>query len=73
MKLQLCGAKVVCPWSSACCHGEKVVISRDTLCHSSFVCLLRFRFWRISLNCIMPTGVRQKALLALRMAFTKSS
>lgn len=50
-----------------------MVISRETRCHSSLVCLLRLRFCRMSLNCIMPMGVRQKALRALRMAFTKSS
>lgn len=37
------------------------------------VCLLGLRFCRMSLNCIMPMGVRQKALRALRIAFTKSS
>lgn len=54
-------------------HGEKVAISRLILCHSSLVCFPLFRFCRTSLNCIIPTGVRQKAPRALRMMFTKSS
>lgn len=54
-------------------QGEKVAISREIRCHSSLVCLPRFRFCSTSLNCIMPTGVRQKAPRALRMMFTKSS
>lgn len=58
-----------CPHS----HGEKVAISREIRCHSSLVCLPLFRFCSTSLNCIMPTGVRQKAPRALRMMLTKSS
>lgn len=54
-------------------QGEKVAISREILCHSSLVCFPLFRFCSTSLNCIIPTGVRQKALRALRMIFTKSS
>lgn len=50
-----------------------MAISREILCHSSLVCLPLFRFCRTSLNCIIPTGVRQKALRALRMMLTKSS
>lgn len=54
-------------------QGEKVAISREILCHSSLVCFPLFRFCSTSLNCIIPTGVRQKALRALRMMLTKSS
>lgn len=54
-------------------QGENVAISREMRCHSSLVCLPLFRFCSTSLNCIMPTGVKQKAPRALRMMLTKSS
>lgn len=54
-------------------QGEKVAISREILCQSSLVCLPRFRLCSTSLNCMTPTGVRQKAPRALRIMFTKSS
>lgn len=55
-------------------QGEKVAISNEILCHKSLLWpFARFRFCRISLNCIIPTGVRQKALRALRIMLTKSS
>lgn len=54
-------------------QGEKVAISREMRCQSSLVCLPLLRFCNTSLNCIIPTGVRQKAPRALRMMLTKSS